>query len=145
MGDPFDLAAGWLEENLLIPMLYQFGALAFVIGLAGAISVGDPTSVVVLGPVLLLLVRVLGYGRQLQNAIQSGVDSDQPGRKHFEESVVTIADTPEGRLVGEHYVADGKRWMIIAPGSSSSIATAVNKMMRRLPASQEWHSYRKVV
>jgi sterol desaturase/sphingolipid hydroxylase (fatty acid hydroxylase superfamily) len=25
MGDPFDLAAGWLEEHLLIPMLYQFG------------------------------------------------------------------------------------------------------------------------
>jgi ESX secretion-associated protein EspG len=78
-------------------------------------------------------------------AIQSGVDSGQPTRKYFEESVVTIADTPEGRLIGEHYVADGKRWMIIAPGSGSSIATAVNKMMRRLPASEEWHSYRKVV
>ncbi len=25
MGDPFDLAAGWLEEHLIIPMLYQFG------------------------------------------------------------------------------------------------------------------------
>jgi sterol desaturase/sphingolipid hydroxylase (fatty acid hydroxylase superfamily) len=25
MGDPFDLAAGWLEEHLLIPALYQFG------------------------------------------------------------------------------------------------------------------------
>ena len=25
MGDPFDLAAGWLEEHLLIPVLYQFG------------------------------------------------------------------------------------------------------------------------
>jgi sterol desaturase/sphingolipid hydroxylase (fatty acid hydroxylase superfamily) len=25
MGDPFDLAAGWLEENVLIPLLYQFG------------------------------------------------------------------------------------------------------------------------
>ncbi len=78
-------------------------------------------------------------------AIQSGVDSGQPTRKHFEQSVVTIADTPEGRLIGEHYMSDGKRWMIIAPGTSSSIATAVNKMMRRLPANEEWHSYRKVV
>ncbi len=78
-------------------------------------------------------------------AIQSGVDSGQATRKHFEQSVVTIADTPEGRLIGEHYVSDGKRWMIIAPGTSSSIATAVNKMMRRLPANEEWHSYRKVV
>ena len=25
MGDPFDLTAGWLQENLLIPVLYQFG------------------------------------------------------------------------------------------------------------------------
>jgi hypothetical protein len=78
-------------------------------------------------------------------AIQSGVDSGQPTRKFFEESVVTIADTPEGRLVGEHFVADGKRWMIIAPGSATSIADAVSKMMRRLPANAEWYSYRKVV
>ena len=78
-------------------------------------------------------------------AIQSGVESGQPTRKHIEQSVVTIADTPEGRLIGEHFVSDGKRWMIIAPGTSSSIATAVNRMMRRLPANEEWHSYRKVV
>jgi EspG family len=92
------------------------------------------------------LLRERLDGDQLQVlAIQSGVDAGQPGRKHFEESVVTIADTPEGRLIGEHYVADGKRWMIIAPGSSGSIAAAVNKMMRRLPANEEWHSYRKVV
>jgi hypothetical protein len=78
-------------------------------------------------------------------AIQSGVDSGQPTRKFFEESVVTIADTPEGRLLGEHFVSDGKRWMIIGPGTRSSIAAAVNKMMRRLPANAEWYSYRKVV
>jgi hypothetical protein len=78
-------------------------------------------------------------------AIQSGVDTGQPTRAHIEQSVVTIADTPEGRLVGEQFRSDGKRWMIIAPGTSSSIATAVNRMMRRLPADQEWYSYRKVV
>jgi hypothetical protein len=78
-------------------------------------------------------------------AIQSGVNTGQPTRKHIEQSVVTIADTPEGRLLGEHFVSDGKRWMIIGPGSSSSIAAAVNRMMRRLPASEEWYSYRKVV
>jgi hypothetical protein len=95
--------------------------------------------------VLMMAADMRRTSRAFIVAIQSGVDSGQPSRKHFEESVVTIADTPEGRLVGEHYVADGKRWMIIAPGSSSSIATAVNKMMRRLPANEEWHSYRKVV
>ena len=25
MGDPFDLGAGWLQEHLLIPALYQLG------------------------------------------------------------------------------------------------------------------------
>jgi hypothetical protein len=78
-------------------------------------------------------------------AIQSGVDTDQPTRKHIEQSVVTIVDTPEGRLVGEHFVSSGKRWMIIAPGTASSIASAVNQMVRRLPANEEWYSYRKVV
>lgn len=95
--------------------------------------------------VLMMAADMRRTARAFVVAIQSGVESGQPTRKYFEESVVTIADTPEGRLIGEHYVADGKRWMIIAPGSSSSIATAVNKMMRRLPANDEWHSYRKVV
>jgi sterol desaturase/sphingolipid hydroxylase (fatty acid hydroxylase superfamily) len=29
MGDPFDLAAGWLQEHLLIPFLYQFGLMSW--------------------------------------------------------------------------------------------------------------------
>ena len=95
--------------------------------------------------ILMMAANMHRSARAFIVAIQSGVDSGQPTRKHFEQSVVTIADTPEGRLIGEHYMADGKRWMIIAPGTSSSIATAVNKMMRRLPANEEWHSYRKVV
>ncbi len=35
--------------------------------------------------------------------------------------------------------------MVVAPGSGTNIATAVNNMMRRLPANEEWFSYRKVV
>lgn len=81
--------ANWLEPDIsstgrsiqqmrfsstYMPMLYQFGALAFVIGLAGAMSLGDPSAIVVLAPVLFLLIRVLGYGRQVQNAIQAGVE-----------------------------------------------------------------------
>jgi EspG family len=95
--------------------------------------------------ILMMAADLRRTARAFIVAIQSGVDSGQPTRKHIEQSVVTIADTPEGRLIGEHFVSDGKRWMIIAPGTSSSIATAVNRMMRRLPANEEWHSYRKVV
>jgi ESX secretion-associated protein EspG len=78
-------------------------------------------------------------------AIQSGVATAGPTRMHVEQTVVTIIDTPEGRVVAEHVPSAGKRWMILAPGTATNIASAVNQMMRRLPAEQEWYSYRKVV
>lgn len=78
-------------------------------------------------------------------ALQSGMALAGPTRTHVEQSAVTIIDTPEGRIVAEHEPSGGKRWMILAPGTTSNITTAVNRMMRRLPANDEWHSYRKVV
>lgn len=78
-------------------------------------------------------------------ALQSGVETGGPTRTHIEQGVVTVVDTREGRLVAEHVPAAGKKWMVIAPGTATNIASAVNQMMRRLPASEEWYSYRKVV
>jgi EspG family len=78
-------------------------------------------------------------------AVQSGVALAGPTRTHVEQSAVTIIDTPEGRIVAEHEPSAGKKWMILAPGTTSNITTAVNRMMRRLPANEEWYSYRKVV
>jgi hypothetical protein len=78
-------------------------------------------------------------------ALQSGVETGRPTRTHIEQSVVTITDTPEGRLVGEHVMSAGKKWVVFAPGTASNIASAVNQMLRRLPAHQEWFSFRKVV
>ena len=78
-------------------------------------------------------------------ALQAGVEAAGPTRTHIEQSVVTIIDTPEGRLVAEHLPSAGKKWMIIAPGTAANIVEAVNKMMRRLPANEEWHSHRKAV
>jgi ESX secretion-associated protein EspG len=78
-------------------------------------------------------------------AVQSGVALAGPSRTHVEQSAVTIIDTPEGRIVAEHEPAGGKNWMILAPGTTSNITAAVNRMMRRLPANEEWFSYRKVV
>jgi hypothetical protein len=78
-------------------------------------------------------------------AIQSGVATGQSRRTHIEGSAVTIIDTPEGRLVAEDIHSAGKNWMIISPGTKNNIAAAINHMVRRLPADQEWYSYRKVV
>ena len=78
-------------------------------------------------------------------ATQSGVDTGRPTRIHVEPGSVTIIDTPEGRLVSEQVCSAGTNWMIIAPGNTSNIVKAINEMMRRLPAEQEWYSYRKVV
>jgi hypothetical protein len=78
-------------------------------------------------------------------AIQSGVDSGRPTRTYIEPGAVTIIDTPEGRLVAEHVSSGAKKWMIIAPGTKSNIGSAISHMVRRLPADQEWHSYRKIV
>lgn len=35
--------------------------------------------------------------------------------------------------------------MIVSPGSPGNIASAVQNMVRRLPAEDEWYSHRKVV
>lgn len=77
-------------------------------------------------------------------AIQSGLASG-PARSHIDQGAVTIIDTPQGRLVSEHVTRGGKSWMIISPGSAANIASAVLKMVRRLPADDEWFSHRKVV
>lgn len=78
-------------------------------------------------------------------AIQAGVNTGRPTRTFIERGGVTIIDTPEGRLVVEQVRAAGKQWMIVAPGTKSHIASAINHMLRRLPSDQEWYSYRKVV
>ncbi|BCQ06632.1 ESX-2 secretion-associated protein EspG2 [Mycobacterium heckeshornense] len=78
-------------------------------------------------------------------ALQSGVETGRSSRTYIGQSMVTVIDTPEGRLVAEHVVSGGKKWMVIAPGSGGNIADAINRMVRRLPANQEWFSYRKVV
>lgn len=97
---------------------------------------------------LRLLMLAADPDRSAQAAVvatQSGVETGRSQRTHIERSAVTIIDTPEGRLVAEDVESAGKTWTIIAPGSNSNIAAAINRMVRRLPAHQDWHSYRKVV
>jgi hypothetical protein len=78
-------------------------------------------------------------------AVQSGVNSGSPTRTVVGETAVAIIDTPEGRILSECLERDGKKWMMLSPGSSTNVGSAINKILRGLPAAREWHSYRKVV
>lgn len=77
-------------------------------------------------------------------AIQAGAEG-APARSHIESGTVTIIDTPQGRVVSEHIKRGGKSWMVVGPGSANAISSAVLSMLRKLPAQEHWHSYRKVV
>ena len=60
-------------------------------------------------------------------------------------SVVTIIDTPQGRLLCEHTTREGRRWMVFQPGSPGAVASAAMKMLRRIPAPTELFAHRKAV
>lgn len=76
-------------------------------------------------------------------AIQTGLPAGRPTR--VGQSAVTIFDTPAGRIFAEQVSRAGKRWMIISPGTHADIIAAINRMLRLLPAEQDWYSYRRVV
>lgn len=78
-------------------------------------------------------------------ALQAGVATGRPTRTHIHPGAVSIIDIPAGRVVVEHTVSAARQQMLIAPGTASNIAAAVNQMLRRLPARDEWHSSRRQV
>ena len=91
-------------------------------------------------------VRTLTLAAQSERSRQTSVVAIQSGvRPHIETGALTVIDTPEGRLLTEHVIHDGTAWMVITPGSTDALASAVQKLMRRLPAHTAWHSYRKAV
>jgi ATP-binding cassette subfamily B protein len=57
--------------NTLTPMAYQYGALLIVVGTIGIARLISPTYLTLLAPVILMLIRILSYARQLQGAVQS--------------------------------------------------------------------------
>jgi hypothetical protein len=75
-------------------------------------------------------------------ALQSAATGPTPT---IESGAVTLIDTPVGRLVSERVDGGDRTWMILSPGSDTVIAAAVQRMMRRLPARDAWHSHRKAI
>lgn len=78
-------------------------------------------------------------------AIQSGIETGRPTRARVEQTVVTVLDSPSGRVIAEHISSSGRNWMVLAPGTSRRITDAVNELLRRLPAENKWSSHRKAV
>lgn len=78
-------------------------------------------------------------------ALQAGAGPDETARFLVGPGVVTIADTVAGRICVENVVSAGHQYQVAAPGSRKSIAEAIVKLIRRLPAGDDWYSHRRVV
>jgi EspG family len=78
-------------------------------------------------------------------ALQAGVGPDAMARIVVGDSAVTIVDTPAGRVCVENVLSGQRRYQVVSPGSRSDIGGAVQRLIRRLPAGDDWYSYRRVV
>ena len=78
-------------------------------------------------------------------ALQAGVGPDEMARLVVGDSTVSIVDTPAGRVCVESVISGQRRYQMLSPGSRSDIGGAVQRLIRRFPAGEEWYSYRRVV
>lgn len=90
-------------------------------------------------------VQLLMSAVETPRTVQTSVAAIQSttARAHIDGGAVTVIDTAHGRLVAEQVAAGNRTWMIVAPGTASGVASAVTRMMQRLPARDEWYSRRK--
>lgn len=56
--------------------------------------------------------------------------------------VVTIADTPLGRIMIKNITRDREQWTIIFPGISHRITIALRELLSTLPSRDDWYSVR---
>lgn len=77
----------------MTPSLYLYGAFALVIAIMGALTRLDSADVAALGPLMLIFVRGLGYGRQVQSAIQTGLEYS-PYIQTLEEEITAMGAAP---------------------------------------------------
>jgi len=78
-------------------------------------------------------------------ALQTGIGPEELARTVVGDSAVSIVDTPAGRVCVESVTSGRRRYQVVSPGSRSDIGGAVQRLIRGLPAGEEWHSYRRVV
>jgi len=78
-------------------------------------------------------------------ALQPGAGPDSTARVAVGDSTVTIVDTPAGRVCVADVVSGQRRYQVVSPGSRTEIADAMQRLIRHLPAGDEWHEYRRAV
>ncbi|CAM4358430.1 hypothetical protein MB901379_04888 [Mycobacterium basiliense] len=78
-------------------------------------------------------------------ALQAGIGAENMARIVVGDSAVAIVDTTAGRICVESVLSGRRRYQVLSPGSRTDIAGAVQRLIRRLPAGEEWYSYRRVV
>jgi EspG family len=78
-------------------------------------------------------------------ALQAGIGPENLARIAVGDSAVAIVDTQAGRVCVESVTSGQRRYQVLSPGSRSDIGGAVQRLIRRLPAGEEWYSYRRVV
>ncbi len=78
-------------------------------------------------------------------ALQAGIGPEKTARVAVGDSTVAIVDTPAGRVCVADVASGHRRYQVVSPGSRSDIAGAVQRLIRRLPAGEDWYSYRRVV
>lgn len=78
-------------------------------------------------------------------ALQAGIGPEKTARLLIGDTAVAIVDTPAGRICVESVTSGQRRYQVLSPGSRGDIGGAVQRLIRRLPAGDEWYSYRRVV
>ncbi|BBX99044.1 ESX secretion-associated protein EspG [Mycobacterium lacus] len=78
-------------------------------------------------------------------ALQTGIGPEKTARMVVGDSTVAIVDSPAGRICVESVASGQRRYQVLSPGSRSDIGGAVQRLVRRLPAGEQWYSYRRVV
>ena len=73
----------------LTPALFLYGAFGLVLVVIGTVNSIGSVNLNAVGPLILLLVRALGYGKQMQTAIQAGIEY-APSIRAIEEALNTF-------------------------------------------------------
>ncbi|MCA1708570.1 MAG: ABC transporter ATP-binding protein/permease, partial [Actinobacteria bacterium] len=84
----------------LTPQLFLYGAFGLVLIVIGVVNISGSIDFTSVGPLLLLLVRALGYGKLLQSAVQGGIEF-APSIRALESEIAALREhrAPRGTVV----------------------------------------------